>query len=158
MTCQECSNSFVKEKPLSPRVASLQLRYPGVTQETRERTLSKIRSAWERTFPLRAVTIVLLGQFDVFVSPQFVAAPCHRFLPVSATLGIARAAHHLPSSNTNTSHSQGLHAWLIVFLELSGHNDTSTFHVVNPALLRRHRTRRSLPSSQMHRAWNIDCV
>ena len=72
----------------------------------------------------------------MFVSPHFVAAPCHRFLPVSATLCIARAAHHLPSSNTNTSHSQSLHAWLIVVLELSSHNDTSTFHVVDPALVR----------------------
>ena len=107
---------FRQCKPLSPCVTGLQLRYPGVTQETRERALPVIRSARKRTFPLRAGSIVFLGQFDVFVSPQFVTAPCHRFFPVSATLGVARAAHHLPRSNTNTSHGQGLHALLIVLL------------------------------------------
>ena len=111
--------------PLSPCVAGLQLRYPGVTQETRERALPVIRSARKRTFPLRAAATVLLGQFDVFVSPQFVTAPCHRFFPVSAFLGVARAAHHLPRSNTNTSHDQGLHALLTVLLELTGCNDAS---------------------------------
>ena len=90
-------------QPLSPCVAGLQLRYPSVTQETRKRAFTIIRSARKRTFPLRAVTIVFLGQFDVFVSPQFVTAPCHRFFPVSATLGVTRAAHHLPRSNTDTS-------------------------------------------------------
>ena len=98
-------------------------------------TLPVIRSAWKRTFPLRAVTIIFIGQFDVFVSPQFVTAPCHRFFPVSSTLGIARAAHHLPGSSTNTSHCQSLHALLIVFLELLGNNDACTFHVVNPSLI-----------------------
>ena len=29
-----------------------------------------------------------------------------------------------------------LHAWFIVFLELSGHNDASTFHVISQALVR----------------------
>ena len=126
---------FRQGEPLSPRVASLQFRYPGVSQESREKTLPVGRSTLDRAFPLRAVPIVLLGQFDVFVSPQFVAATCHRFFPVSATLGIAREAHHLSSSNTNTSHCQSLQAWLIVFLQLPGHNDTSTFHVVGPALV-----------------------
>ena len=51
------------------------------------------RSAWERAFPLRAVPIVFVGRFDVFVSPHFVAAPCHRFFPVSAAFRIARTTH-----------------------------------------------------------------
>ena len=55
--------------------------------------------------------------------------------PVSATLGVARAAQHLPRSNTKTSHVQGLHALLIVLLELTSCDDASTFHVVNPALI-----------------------
>ena len=59
---------FRQCKPLSPRVTSLQLRYPGVTRETRERAFPVIRSAWERAFPLRAVAIVFLGQFDKFIS------------------------------------------------------------------------------------------
>ena len=126
---------FRQGEPLSPRVASLQFRYPGVSQESRERSLPVGRSAWERAFPLHAVPIVFLGQFDVFVSPHFVAAPCHRFFPVSAAFRITRATHHLSSSNTHTSHCQSLHAWLIAFLELSGHNDTSTFHVISPALV-----------------------
>ena len=127
---------FRQGQPLSPRVASLQFRYPGVTQKTREWTLPVVWSTWDRAFPLRAVPIVLLGLFDVFISPHFVAAPCHRFFPVSTTVRIARAAHRLQSGNTHTSHSQSLHAWLIVFLELSGHNDASTFHVISPALVR----------------------
>ena len=126
---------FRQGEPLSPRVASRQFRYPGVSQESRERSLPAGRSAWERAFPLRAVPIVFLGQFDVFVSPHFVAAPCHRLFPVSAAFRIARATHHLPSSNWHTSHRPSLHAWLIVFLELSGHNDTTTFHVISPALV-----------------------
>ena len=98
ITCQECSNSFV-----SPCVTGLQLRYPGVTQETREWALPVIRSARKRTFPLRAVAIVLLGQFDVLVPPHFVAALRHRFFPVSATFRITRTAHHLPSGNAHPS-------------------------------------------------------
>ena len=69
-TCQECSNSFVKDSH-----SVLQFRYPDVTQETREWTLPVVWSTWERTFPLRAVPIVFFGQFDVFISPHFVAAP-----------------------------------------------------------------------------------
>ena len=136
MTCQEYSNSFVRESHSVHVLQGLQFRYPGVTQETREWTLPVVWSTWERAFTLRAVPIILLGQFDVFVSPHFVTAPCHRFFPASATFRITRAAHHLPSSNTHTSHRQSLHAWLIVFLELSGHNDASTFHVISPALVR----------------------
>ena len=136
MACHECSNFFVNESHSVHVLQSLQLRYPHVTQEKREKTLPIIRSAWDKTFPLRAVTIVFLGQFDVLISPHFIIAPCQRFFPVSATLGIARAAHHLPSNNTNTSHGQGLHALMIVLLELTGNNDASTFHIVNPALIR----------------------
>ena len=47
--------------------------------------------------------------------------------------GITRTAHHLPSSITHTSHSQCLHAWLIVFLKLSGHNDTSNVSFDQPS-------------------------
>ena len=75
---------FRQCQPLSPCVTGLQLRYPGVTQETRQRALPVLRSGRKRTFPLRAVAIVFLGQFDVFVSPQIVTAPCRRFFPVSA--------------------------------------------------------------------------
>ena len=134
-----------------PRVTSLQFRYSGVSQETRERTVPEGRSARERAFLLRAVPVVLLGQFDVLVPPHFVAAPRHRLFPVSASFRITWAAHHLSCCNTNTSHSQSLHAWLIVFLELP-----STQHSFG--LLRRQSTRRSLPSSQIRSAWNIDCV
>ena len=76
------------------------------------------------TFPSR--------QFDVFVSRHFIATPCHRFFPISATFHITRKTHQ----STQTSHNQCLHAWLIVFFDLSGHNDTSTFHVINPALVK----------------------
>ena len=136
MTCQECSNLFRQREPLSPRVASLQFRYPGVSQESRERSFPVGRSAWERAFPLCALPKVFLGQFDVFVSPHFITAPCHGLFPVSASLRIARTTHSLPCCNTQTSHRQRLHAWLIVFLQLTGNNDASMFHVISPALVR----------------------
>ena len=37
MTCQESSNSFVRDQPLGPRFASPQFRYPGVAQETHKK-------------------------------------------------------------------------------------------------------------------------
>ena len=126
---------FRQCQPLSPCVSGLQLRYPGITQVTRKMAFPINRSARKRTFPLRAVAIVL-RQFDVFVSPQFVTAPCHRFFPASASLGVIRATHHVPRCNPDTSHGQGLHALLTMLLELTSSDDASTFHIVNPALIR----------------------
>ena len=126
---------FRHGEPLSPRVTRLQFRYPGVTQETRERTFPVVRSARNRAFPLRAVPVILLGQFDVFVPPHFVKAPRHRFFPVSAIFRITWATHHLPSCNMHTSHCQSLQAWWLCFFQLPSHNDTSNSHVLGPALL-----------------------
>ena len=100
MACHEFSNSFVRGEPLSPCVASLRGRYPGITQESREKSLPIGRSSWEKAFPLRPVPMVFLGQFDVFVSPHFVAAPCHRFFPVSAAFRIVRG--NSPSAKQQT--------------------------------------------------------
>ena len=92
---------FRQGEPLSPRVACLEFRNPGVTQETRERTFPVVRSTRKRAFPLRAVPIILLGQFDVVVPPHFIAAPCHRLFPISASLRITWTTHHLPCCNTH---------------------------------------------------------
>ena len=135
MTCQECSNSFVRE---NHSVHVLQAVSFGIWASPKNRVKGRSQQfslPGRGRFPPRAVPTVLLGQFDIFVSPHVVTAPCHRFFPVSAAFCIARAAHHLPSSNTHTSHCQSLQAWLVVFLQLPSHNDTSTFHVVGPALV-----------------------
>ena len=72
----------------------------------------------------------------MFFSPHFIAAPCHRFFPISASLDVAGAAHHLPRCNPDTSHDQDLHALLTMLLELTCSEDASAFHIVNLALMR----------------------
>ena len=87
---------FRQRESLSPRVACLEFRSPGVTQETREKTFPVVRSTRKMAFPLRAVPMILLGQFDVVVPPHFVAAPVtdsSQYLRPFASLGQLTNAH-----------------------------------------------------------------
>ena len=117
MTCHACSNPLVS---VNHAVHVLQAVTFGIRASPKKRVKKAFpinRIAKKKTFPLRAVAIVLIGQFDVFVSRQFVTAPCHRFFPVSASLGVIRATHHLPHCKPDTSYGQGLQTLLLVLAE-----------------------------------------
>ena len=86
----------------------------------------------------------------------FRRSACHRLFPVSASLRIARTTHHQPCCNTHTPHRQRLHAWLIVLIQLPSYNDTSAFHVINPALV--WSPAQAQDTTKLHQFPNAQCL
>ena len=153
---------FRQGVPLSPRVARHEFRNPSVPKETRERAFPIGWPARKREFPLRAVPIILLGQFGVSHLSTFHRSAMSQTLPSTCD-----PLHHLDSAPFATL--QVAHVSSPKFAKLVDRAFSTAEPQMGPVrfmssaqhssgLLRRHSTRRSSPSSQIRSAWNIDCV
>ena len=113
-----------QREPLRPCFASFHFRNPCLTEKACKRHFPTGSSSWVRSFPLRSVAVIFFCQIGISFFPVFITAPSHDFLPVSSTLGIVRAASHLPSCNFHSFHSQ---------LQLLSHNQPRPFSYNQPS-------------------------
>ena len=149
-----CLQPLRQGAPHRDPLARLDLRKLGAIQQSRKRWFPVCRSHQNWPFPLRCVAWIRLHELHLSLLPLTIAALMSGLLPKPAPSGecvICQAAictRHIACG------------WLCFcnFLAIIGPVRSMCSTPLSPSLLRRERTRRSLPSSQIRSAYIMDRV